>query len=84
MLMLVEYDDLVSNPEKVMKAIYSFLGEDYFEHNFNNVEANWDEYDKEIGAAFHQVRKKIEKIKRNTILPPDIQSRFANMEVWRL
>lgn len=84
MLMLVEYDDLVSNPEKVMKAIYSFLGEDYFEHDFNNVEAGWDEYDKEIGAAFHQVRKKIEKIKRNSILPPDIQNKFTSMEVWRL
>lgn len=83
-LMLVEYNDLVKNPEKTLKAVYAFIGEPYFEHNFNNVEANWDEYDKEIGVPFHRVRKKIAFNERNTILPPDIQSRFANMEVWRL
>lgn len=84
LLMLVEYNDLVKNPEKTIKAIYSFLGEEYYEHDFNNVEANWDEYDKEIGVPFHRVRKKIAFNERNTILPPDILNKFANMEVWRL
>lgn len=84
MLMLVEYNDLVKNPEKTIKAVYSFLGEGYYEHDFNNVEANWDEYDKEIGVPFHRVRKKIAFNERNTILPPDILNKFANMEVWRL
>ena len=84
MLMLVEYNDLVKNPEKTMKAIYLFLDEEYFEHDFNNVEASWDEYDNEIGAKFHRVRKKIEYTQRSFILPPDILNKFANMEVWRL
>lgn len=84
MLMLVEYNDLVKTPEKTIKAVYSFLGEEYYEHDFNNVEANWDEYDKEIGVPFHRVRKKIAFNERNTILPPDILNKFANMEVWRL
>jgi sulfotransferase len=84
MLMLIEYNDLVKNTEKIVKAVYEFIGEQYFEHNFDNVEANWDEYDKEIGAPFHRVRKKIEFNERKTILPPDIQHKFSNMEVWRM
>jgi sulfotransferase len=84
MLMLIEYNDLVKNTEKIVKAVYEFIGEQYFEHNFNNVEANWDEYDKEIGAPFHRVRKKIEFNERKNILPPDIQHKFSNMEVWRM
>jgi len=84
MLMLVEYNDLTKNPEKVMKALYSFIDEPYFEHDFNDVEASWDEYDKEIGMSLHRIRKKVEYIPRNFILPPDILQKFANMEVWRM
>jgi len=83
MLMLVEYNDLTKNPEAMMKAIYNFLGEPYFEHNFNDTEANWDDYDKEIGIPLHKIRKKVEFIPRNFILPPDILNKFKEMEVWR-
>jgi hypothetical protein len=38
----------------------------------------------EIGVPFHRVRKKIEFNDRKTILPPDIQHKFSNMEVWRM
>jgi len=84
MLMLVEYDDLAKSPEKVMRAIYNFIDEPWFEHNFNNVEASWDEYDKEIGITLHKVRKKVEFTSRKSILPPDILNKFNNMEVWRM
>jgi sulfotransferase len=83
-LMLVEYDDLAKNPEKVMRSIYNFIDEPWFEHNFNDVEASWDEYDKEIGITLHKIRKKVEFIPRKLILPPDILNKFHNMEVWRM
>jgi len=84
MLMIIEYDRLCKMPEQTLKSIYAFIGEEYYEHDYENVEASWDEYDSEIGIALHKVRKKVEFKQRNTILPPDILSKYANMEVWRL
>jgi sulfotransferase len=84
LLMLVEYDQLCKMPKETMQAIYKFINEPYFEHDFNNVEASWDEYDSEIGIKLHDVRKQVKYTPRNSILPPDIQAKFSNMEVWRL
>jgi sulfotransferase len=83
-LILVEYDSLVKDTENTMKAIYSFIDEPYYQHDFNNVERNWDDYDSEIGIKLHRIRKKVEFIPRNSILPPDITQKYAGMEVWRL
>lgn len=83
-LILVEYDQLCRNPERILRSIYNFIGEEYYEHDFNNVERNWDEYDAEIGIKLHRVRQKVEFIPRNFIIPPDILQKYANMEVWRL
>jgi sulfotransferase len=82
-LLLVEYDELCKRPESMIRAIYSFIGQPYFEHNFNNVQASWDEYDAEIGIPLHEVRSKVEFRSRPTILPPDVLGKHANMEVWR-
>jgi len=83
MLMLIEYNQLCRTPEQIMKAIYSFIGEEYYQHDFNNVEASWDEYDAEIGIKLHQVKRRVEFTPRQFILPPDILQKYANMEVWR-
>jgi sulfotransferase len=82
-LFIIEYEELCKNPEGMMRAVYNFIGEEYFEHDYNNVEASWDEYDEEIGVDLHKVRKKIEFIPRQMIIPPDIQSRYKDLEVWR-
>ncbi len=84
MLMLVEYDQLCANPEGMLRAIYNFIGEPYYPHDFDNVEANWDEYDQEIGIPMHRVNRKVELIPRETILPPDIINKYSGREVWRL
>jgi sulfotransferase len=83
LLFLLEYDQLCKNPKIIMQALYKFIQEPYFEHDFDNVEDSWDEYDAEIGIRLHDVRKRVEYRERNFILPPDILSKFANMEVWR-
>jgi sulfotransferase len=83
MLMLIEYEQLCRNPEPTLKAIYSFIGEAWYPHDFDNVEGSWDEYDSEIGIKLHTVRRKVEFIPRKSILPPDILQKYANMEVWR-
>lgn len=83
MLMLVEYDQLCKMPKETMQAIYGFIDEPYFEHDFDNVEASWDEYDSEIGIKLHDVKKQVKYTSRQSILPPDIQQKYSNMEVWR-
>jgi len=83
LLFLLEYDQLCKNPKDTMRALYAFLGEQYYEHDFNNVEASWDEYDSEIGIKLHDVRKKVEYRERKFILPPDVLNKYAGMEVWR-
>lgn len=83
MLMLVEYDELCKMPKEIMTAIYSFINEPYFEHDFDNVEASWEEYDYEVGIRLHDVKKQVKYTPRQSILPPDIQQKYSNMEVWR-
>jgi sulfotransferase len=83
-IMLVEYENLARNPEMMMRAIYAFIDEPYYEHDFNNVEAAYDEYDIEAGIqGLHTIRRNIEFIEREPILPPDLWNEFANLEVWR-
>ena len=83
MLHILEYEHLTKNPEQALRSIYEFIGEPYFEHDFDNVEGSWDEYDEEIGIKLHTVKKKVEFVPREHILPPDILDRYKDMEFWR-
>jgi len=82
-LMIIEYEQLCKFPEKTIQSIYSFIDEPQYQHDFENVENSWEEYDSEIGIKLHSVRKKVQFVERKTILPPDILQKYANMEVWR-
>lgn len=84
LLFLLEYDQLCKNPDEIMRALYAFIDEPFFQHDFNNVEASWDEYDAEIGIKLHEVKKRVEYKPRKFILPPDILNKYQNMEVWRM
>jgi len=84
MLMLVEYDILTKNPEGTMKAIYNFIGQPYYQHDFNNVDVSYDEYDKNIKMkGLHTTQKVVRYTEKNYILPPDILNQYSNLEVWR-
>ncbi|WP_027357946.1 sulfotransferase family protein [Desulforegula conservatrix] len=84
-LLLVEYDLLVRSPEKVLKLIYQFTEEPWFDgHDFENVDFEAPEFDEALGlAGLHTVRKKVEPIEREPILPPDIFEKYINMAFWR-
>ena len=83
-VMLVEYNDLAKYPEKIMKEVYKFIGEEYFEHDFENVEYTNDEFDNDIALAnLHTTRKKVQYIERETILPKDLFEHFKGSAVWR-
>jgi len=82
-LFILEYDRLCQTPDVIMQALYAFIDEPYFDHDFNNVEANWEDYDKEIGIPLHKVNKRVQYKPRNFIIPPDIIKVYSNLEVWR-
>jgi sulfotransferase len=48
-MILVEYDALVTNPTRALKTIYEFIGEPWYEHDFDNVEYDADEFDHILG-----------------------------------
>jgi sulfotransferase len=82
-LILVGYEALAKNPEGTMRQVYKFLGENWFAHNFDNVEYQAEEFDLALGTPnLHRVRRKVEWIERNSVLPPALFDRFANDAFW--
>ena len=83
-MILVEYDALVTNPTSTLQSIYDFIGEPWFDHDFNNVEYDADEFDLALGApGLHTIRRKVEFIARQTVLPPQLFHRFDDDMFWR-
>jgi sulfotransferase len=82
-LLMLTYESLVSDPAKAMRAVYQFLGEPWFEHDFDRIEYNADEFDARVGMpGLHSVRPKVEAMERQPTLPRDIFGRFANEAFW--
>ena len=84
-LLVIDYDLLSRAPEKVLRLVYQFLGETWFEgHDFDHVEFDAPEFDEALGIdGLHRVRPKVEFQARQTILPPDLFKKFQGMDFWR-
>jgi sulfotransferase len=82
-LMLLRYETLTTNPAQAIKAVYDFIGEKPFEHNFNKVEFDAEEFDRRLGTpGLHRVGRQVKHQKRQTILPPDVFRRFESDNFW--
>ncbi|WP_413626378.1 sulfotransferase [Luteibacter sp. Lutesp34] len=82
-LMLLQYETLVRDPAKAMAAVYAFLGEPPFEHDFDNVVFHADDFDERTGMpGLHAVRRKVSYNERATVLPPDLFRRFEHDAFW--
>lgn len=82
-VLLVEYDALCSDPEKTVGAIYTFLGEPSFQHDFSNVEYAQDEFDTMLRTpGLHTVSGPVLHRKRKTILPPTIFEKSSAQAFW--
>ena len=83
-LLLVDYDLLTQHPARTMELIYRFIGEPYFEHDFNNVDYQESEFDQQLGVKdLHTVKKKVEFKHRRSILPPDLFVKYQEMDFWQ-
>lgn len=84
-LILVQYDSLTRRPHETMTELYAALGEPDFAHDFENVQfEDGRAFDAKLGApGLHEIRPKVEKLDRRTILPPDLFNRFERDSFWR-
>jgi sulfotransferase len=82
-MLLVTYETLTSEPRRAMAAVYAFIDEEPFEHDFENVEFDATEFDARLGTpGLHTVRKVVQAVQRTTILPPDLTRRVAQDSFW--
>jgi sulfotransferase len=59
-LILLGHEALAKKPEDTIRQLYSFLGEPWFDHDFDNVEYEADEFDLALGTPnLHKVRRKV-------------------------
>lgn len=82
----VEYDDLISNPKKTIDSIYDFLGLNYYQHNFDNIQQSREiNHDYHNLPSMHVVRNTIEKksIAPEEILSTYVINKYKNYEFWR-
>jgi len=84
-MILVEYEALARAPRATLDHLYTLLGEPSFAHDLENVDYNADEFDVALGTpGLHTIRRKVEWIERQTVLPPELFHRFANDMFWRV
>jgi sulfotransferase len=83
-LLLVQYETLAADPAKAMHAIYDFLGEAVFEHDFDHVDYDVTEFDERAGTpGLHTVRGTVKAVPRASLLPPDLFNLFIHHAFWR-
>lgn len=83
-LMLLQYETLVGDPKRALAAVYEFIREPYFEHDFEHVSLDNEEFDARSGTpGLHRIRPKVEVFARKTLLPPDLFGRFKDDAFWR-
>jgi sulfotransferase len=84
-LIAVRYESLVGAPGKVIASLYQHLAEEPFDHNFDQVtyeSPGATLFDEGLGMpSLHRIRPRVEAIKRETILPPDLFAQY-NRSFW--
>jgi sulfotransferase len=63
-MLFIKYEKLMEDPKKEMKRLYEYLGVDYFEHDFNNIEQITKEDDSVYGVyGDHVIKPKLTSVK---------------------
>lgn len=84
MILLVDYKDLCQNPKSTMYNVYSFIGKDYYDHDYDNVAYENELFDRSVNkTGLHTVKKKVEWIERRSILPKFVIEKYVDMNFWK-
>ncbi|MFM2357269.1 MAG: hypothetical protein RJA61_6 [Candidatus Parcubacteria bacterium] len=84
-MFFVDFDDLTGKPEQSMKAIYEFLGEEYFAHNFDHVEqVTWEDDAVHGFKGLHNIRSKVTPMVTQwpTVLGP-FAEQYGKLNFWK-
>lgn len=82
-MIFVEYNALTKQPLETMKRIYDFIDEEYYDHDFDNVEDSYEEYDLDLKMdGLHTVRKRVEYIEGQRFIPPILWNEFLKHDFW--
>lgn len=82
-LLLIGYNRLASQPEATINALYDFIGEPRFVHDFNNLDYTAEAFDAAFGMhGLHTIRRKVAAAPRQSTLPPDLANMFRAPEFW--
>ncbi len=83
-LVVIDYNRLASEPEAVLRRLYQELGEPWFDHDFDHVVHDEEDYDDQLGMpGLHKVRKKVEREDRQLSIPPDLFSKYSGVSFWK-
>lgn len=86
-LLFVEYEDIINNPQNVMRNIYAFLDEELFDHDFTKIENKYIEDTTSVYGytEMHEVRSEISKKSTppEEILSETIMMMCNDVEFWR-
>lgn len=79
--LFINYNDLTEKPEETIKKIYDFCNWDYFEHDFNNIQAKYLENDEVYGLkGFHDVHPTMKKSDEDIILLDDLRTKCIEID----
>ena len=82
-MLILEYEDIVSNPKDVMKQIEEFIGIEYYEYDFNNLKP-MDEKDEFHGIkGLHDIRPVVKKTSKppEQIIGHELTEYYTNMKL---
>jgi len=82
----VHFDALTSHPRETMRAIYQFLGEEYFEHDYDHVEqVTWEDDTVHGFKGLHDIRSKVEAVgPQYPQLLGKLADKYKGPYVWEL
>ena len=84
-VLFVRYEDLCSSPYSVMKDIYNYIGEDYFQHSFHDIKKTVYEDDSHFGPyGSHDIKEKLLPCKSSwdEILPERVSDMIVQSNRW--
>ena len=85
-LLLVRYESLTANPLGTLAAIYETIREPLFAHDPEHIEPCYDmvDFDARLGTpGLHDVGSAVRARTRQTVLPPDLFSRYERDSFWQ-
>jgi sulfotransferase len=85
-LLLIEYENLVSNTQRELNRIHRFLEIEEYSYDFENIDDTFPEKDEVYGlTGMHSVRPKVSKIYRDhtKYMNDYILNKYSDLEFWK-